>query len=85
MSNEVKLAKEIINKIGVAGVEYMREHGELPAIKLTKEEMNFLNGATGIDLLEFLKNSTFPTDSLNLGDPGSEIIKISTIFINRPI
>ena len=42
MSDEI--AKSIINKLGKEGMEYLQKNGELPEIKLSPEEMNFIKG-----------------------------------------
>ena len=41
---EQQLATSIANKLGVEGVNYFIKHGELPAVKLTEKEMEFLKG-----------------------------------------
>jgi hypothetical protein len=41
---EQKLATSIANKLGKDGVNYFIEHGEIPPVKLTSKEMEFLKG-----------------------------------------
>lgn len=38
------IAETIARKLGKDGLEYLEKNGELPAMKLTSEEMNFLKG-----------------------------------------
>jgi hypothetical protein len=46
MSNK-KIAESIIQKLGQEGIAHMKATGELPAIKLTNEEMSFLKAGMG--------------------------------------
>lgn len=41
---EKKLIEIIKKKLGKDGIKYVKEHGEIPCIKLTEEEMKFLKG-----------------------------------------
>jgi len=46
MSNK-KIAESIIKKLGQEGVAHLKATGELPAVKLTSEEMNLLRAGMG--------------------------------------
>lgn len=58
----IKLTDSIIKKLGVEGLKYFKIHGELPAIVLSSEEMEFVRGAglwkdfTGRTFKEFLND-----------------------------
>lgn len=41
---EKKLIEIIKKKLGKDGLKYVQQHGEIPCIKLTEEEMKFLKG-----------------------------------------
>lgn len=43
-SAEQKIVENIIKKLGKEGVEYLMKHGEMPVLKLSAEEMNFIRG-----------------------------------------
>jgi len=54
MSNQI--AESIVKKLGKEGVAHLEKNGELPAIKLTDEEMQFMRGGWTIsDFYEILK------------------------------
>jgi|JI10StandDraft_1071094.scaffolds.fasta_scaffold6601541_1 hypothetical protein len=54
MSDQIK--ESIVLKLGKEGVKYLEKNGELPAIKLTSEEMEFMKGGWTIpDFYEILK------------------------------
>lgn len=46
MSNK-KIAESIVKKLGQEGVAHLKATGELPAVKLTSEEMNLLKAGAG--------------------------------------
>lgn len=59
-----KIVEALVKKLGKEGVEYLKKHGELPAIKLTAEEMKVINGG-GKDIFdEIIKNSTVSAKAL---------------------
>ena len=39
-----EIEKSIYNKLGKDDIAYFEKHGEMPAIKLTDEEMEYLKG-----------------------------------------
>ena len=51
-----RLTKSIAKKLGKEGIEYLEKNGDLPAIKLSNEEMNYIKGG-GPDWLDnFIKD-----------------------------
>lgn len=46
-----RLSQVIIQKLGKEGCEYLVQNGELPAIKLTKEELEYVKGGGILDYL----------------------------------
>ena len=66
------LIKSITEKLGSEGVSYVKEHGELPIMKLTDDEMKFLKGGLR-DLIKRLlsckgKDEKDPLPPPDLGD-----------------
>jgi|JI102314A1RNA_FD_contig_31_6404283_length_1097_multi_3_in_0_out_0_2 hypothetical protein len=64
MSNK-KIAESIFRKLGKEGMAHVEETGELPAVKLTSEEMNLLKAGMGPyknvkDVLGELKSTLDP-------------------------
>lgn len=51
-----KLIESIIKKLGKEGCESFVKTGELPAIKLTPEEMEFVKGGLFKELYFIIKN-----------------------------
>ena len=55
MSINDQIVESIAKKLGEEGIEYIETHGELPAVKLTNEEMSYIQGAGGpIDFIKRL-------------------------------
>jgi len=44
-----KIIESIARKLSEEDIKYMQQHRELPAVKLTEEEMNFLKGGGWLD------------------------------------
>ena len=49
MKKNDQIVESIVKKLGEEGIEYIETHGELPAVKLTNEEMSYIQGAGGLD------------------------------------
>lgn len=47
MAINKKLVESIFNKFGKQGVKHVVENNELPAVKLTSEEMNLIKAGMG--------------------------------------
>ncbi len=65
--NNKKTLESIIQKFGADGCEYVLENDELPAIKLTAQEMEFIKG--GISWEEFKASVKASWDTLT-NNPG---------------
>jgi len=50
-----RLVETIVKKLGKKGYDHLLKFGEMPAVKLTDEEMKYIKG--GIDIVKILKES----------------------------
>ncbi len=50
-----KIAESIARKLGKEGIEYLEKNGDLPVIKLSPEEMEFVRG--GINVVDSVKDA----------------------------
>ncbi len=48
-----KIKDGILKKLGRDGIAYMQKHGELPAIKLSRKELEFLKGGSFWALVKY--------------------------------